>query len=196
MHSTKNVPEILAQIRKGGIPEKFTYEHLKQMGFASSRDRPLIPLLKEFGFLDDNGVPQERYRQYKEPRNAKRVLGDGIKAAYADVFGIDENAHKLDQATLTGIFGRLSEKSESVAEKMARTFRAFSDQAEFAAATGEEDESDEEEEEDEETAEQRTATKLRQGVALHHDVHIHLPVSTEIAVYDAIFRSLRENLLT
>jgi hypothetical protein len=29
--------------------------------------------------------------------------------------------------------------------------------------------------------------------ALHHDVHIHLPVSTNVKVYDTIFRSLREH---
>ena len=32
-------------------------------------------------------------------------------------------------------------------------------------------------------------------LVMHHDVHVHLPVSTEIDVYDAIFRSLRQNLL-
>ena len=31
-------------------------------------------------------------------------------------------------------------------------------------------------------------------IVLRHDVHIHLPVSTDIKVYDAIFRSIRENL--
>lgn len=33
------------------------------------------------------------------------------------------------------------------------------------------------------------------GVSLHHDVHVHLPPTSDVAVYRAIFRALREELL-
>jgi hypothetical protein len=32
------------------------------------------------------------------------------------------------------------------------------------------------------------------GLALHHDIHIHLPTTSDVAVYTAIFRALREDL--
>ena len=31
--------------------------------------------------------------------------------------------------------------------------------------------------------------------ALHYDIQIHLPTTTDIAVYNAIFKSLKEHLL-
>jgi hypothetical protein len=36
MTSFNKVPNILEAVRKAGVPERFTYEFLKQLGFASS----------------------------------------------------------------------------------------------------------------------------------------------------------------
>lgn len=192
--STKNLAAILAQMQKGQVPPKFTYDHLKQLGFPSSNDRPVIPILKALGFLDQAGVPQDRYRRFKDTSNAKRVLAEGIKEAYADLFAIDEAAQKLSGDQLKGMFARLSGKSDAVTDKMALTFRALVDRADFSEPDGileEEDiEPEEADEQDEELAARKSPTLL-----LRHDVHLHLPVSEDIKVYDAIFRSIRNNLL-
>ena len=191
--TTKNLTGILEQIQKGGVPPKFTYAHLKQLGFPSSADRPVIPVLKALGFLDEAGVPQERYRRFKDASNAKSVMAEGIREAYADVFAIDENANALGLDKLRGIFARLSGKGSSVTDKMAATFRALADQADFAAPSAPTEEVIAEEVEQEAP---KTKEHAAVSVDLHHDVHLHLPASTEIEVYDAIFRSLRENLLS
>ena len=47
MASTKNVSDIFQQIVKGTAPSAFTVEHLKSIGFSSSNDRAIIPLLKD-----------------------------------------------------------------------------------------------------------------------------------------------------
>jgi uncharacterized protein DUF5343 len=195
--STKNLGGILDQIQKGQVPPKFTYDHLKQLGFPSSNDRPIIPVLKVLGFLDGNGVPQDRYRRFKNPAEARRVMADGIKEAYADVFAIDERANKLPADQIKGIFARLSEKGEGVTDKMAMTFRALVEHADFSARTDEG--SAEDQDGDGDTQAQDAVVSQRESVAgvltLRHDVHVHLPTSEDIKVYDAIFRSLRDNLL-
>ncbi len=194
--STKNLPAILEQIQKGRVPPKFTYDHLKQLGFPSSNDRPIIPVLKALGFLDATGAPKERYRRYKDTSIAKRVLAEGIREAYTDVFAIDESAHRLPADKVKGIFARLSEKGDTVTDKMALTFRSLVDQADFStpADFGEADVEDTEEVPlDDQDERGRT---LGATLALRHDVHVHLPVSEDVKVYDAIFRSLRDNLLS
>ncbi len=193
--SAKNLVAILDQIQKGQVPPKFTYDHLKQLGFPSSNDRPIIPVLKSVGFLDANGTPQERYRRFKNASEAKRVLAEGVREAYADVFAIDEAANKLPPDQLRGIFARLSGKGEGVSDKMALTFRALVEQADFSRPT--EDVEQEEEVGGEDTganADRRQV--LSKTLTLRHDVHVHLPVSDDIKVYDAIFRSIRDNLLS
>ena len=194
MGSTKNLDGILTQIRKASVPPKLTYQQLKEFGYPSSNDRPIIPIMKSMGFLDDSGIPLERYRQFKDGSQWKRVLAEGIRQAYGDVFGIDENAHKLPPAEVNGIFARLSDKSEAVTEKMALTFRGLCSLADFAMPKPETDDrtpADEEEPTQEEVLE-RSGVKT---LSLRHDIHLHLPISDDIKVYDKIFQSLRNNFL-
>lgn len=198
--TAKNVKQIFGAMQQAGVPKKFTYDFLKQLGYPSSSNRPLIAVLKALRFLDDGGVPTERYRRYKDPGQAKSVLAEAVRDAYADVFTVNQSADTLTATELKGVFARLSEKGESVNEKMATTFKALADMADFQAASAAAGTNggaaqvaiDEKPDEDHERGEVRDEG----AIVVHHDVHIHLPPTTDIAVYDAIFRSLRENLRT
>ena len=57
--------DLFARIADGQAPEKFTTQHLKDLGFASSTFRAVIPLLKALGFLSDDGTPTGRYQDRK-----------------------------------------------------------------------------------------------------------------------------------
>lgn len=80
--STKNVPEIMNQIRKGTAPENFNTAHLEGLGFRSSNDRGIIPLLKDLGFLSESGAPTQRYHAYRDESRARAVLGEALLDAY------------------------------------------------------------------------------------------------------------------
>lgn len=45
------LPEVFQRISEGQAPASFTTQHLKDIGFASSNFRAVIPLLKALGFL-------------------------------------------------------------------------------------------------------------------------------------------------
>jgi hypothetical protein len=195
---TKNLAAILAAVKKAGVPNKFTYDFLKQLGYPSSQDRPLIPLMKAMGFLDANGTPTERYRRFRDDSQSQRVVAEGMRDAYSGVFAVDQEAYKLTGGDLKGIFARLSGKSEDVAHKMALTFKALAGHAEFTApqpeVDGEAPKRDEETLGQDDTTDSAGLTERPPiGLQLHHDIHVHLPASTDIAVFDAIFRALRQN---
>jgi hypothetical protein len=200
--TAKSVKDVLAAMQTAGVPKKFTYDFLKQLGYPSSSNRPVIAVLKALRFPDDSGAPTERYRRYKDPKQAQVVLAEAMRDAYADVFTVNQDAYTLTTTELKGVFARLSDKGDSVNEKMAITFKTLADMADFQAAaaaagtdggvsaaqTGEE----------QKQIEVKDHGDVLDGgaIVIHHDVHIHLPPTTDIAVYDAIFRSLRENLRT
>ena len=83
---TGNLEKILSAIRGAQAPEKFTTQFLESLGFASTNDRLIIGVLKGLGFLDDSGVPKQRYFEYLDESQAKMVLAQGIREAYADLF--------------------------------------------------------------------------------------------------------------
>jgi hypothetical protein len=197
MYSVKNVPSILEAIQRAGVPPKFTYDFFsKQLGFTSSSDRPIIPLLKALKFIDDSGVPLDRYKRFKDKSEAGPALAEGLRDAYADIFASDQAAQNLRTEDLTGIFARVSGKSEAVAEKMATTFKAFCNQADFDAPRGQGTDSATPSPESTESADAGVESLAHHPLLLHHDIHVHLPVSTDMAVYDAIFGSLRRTLAT
>jgi hypothetical protein len=204
--STKNAVNIFASLQKAGVPEVFTYDFLKQLGYASSGDRPIIPVMKAIGFLDDSGRPTELYRKYKDPTLAKSVMAQGLRAGYADLFAIDTEAYTKTTQQLTGMFGRLSDKGEAVTQKMASTFKALAALADFSssAVAAEAPRPDEaavapvrtQNSPDPVEAQLSPGSKQAGSVfSLRHDIHVHLPLSTDVAVYDAIFRSLKANLM-
>lgn len=191
-----NIKPILEDVQKAGVPSKFTYDFLKQLGHPSSANRPVIGVLKAIGFLTDSGTPTDRYRRYKDPKLAGAAMAEGIREGYADVFTVDQQAHVRNTTELTGIFSRLSDKGDAVNRKMASTFKTLAELADFQAPLVPQTPDGEVTAREAEPAEapQVQADRVMGAVALRHDVHIHLPVTTDIAVYDAIFRALRENL--
>lgn len=200
--STKNTSEIFAAIQRASVPTQgFTHEFLKNLGFASSGDRPIIPVLKAIGFLDQAGKPTELYRTYKDPALAKRALAKGIRLGYADLLAIDPEAYRKPTKELAGMFARLSDKGDAVTAKMATTFNALASLADFSAPeSGGAADQDSAPSADPGMAEVPAGSVPEQpGAAgtftLRHDIHVHLPLSTDVAVYDAIFKSLRENLM-
>lgn len=195
----KNLDGILSAIQRAGVPKKFTYDFLKQLGFPSSGDRPVIAVLKALRFLDDGGVPLDRYKRYRDTSQSRAVMAEALRDTYADAFTINESAYQMSVQDLRGLFARLTGKSESVTEKMAITFKALSDRADFdapPATPGLQTLPPAAEEEDAAPEEQQPLADpgvVKTTLRLHHDIHIHLPESREVAVYDAIFRALRQN---
>jgi hypothetical protein len=196
--TTKNLDGILSAIQRASVPQKFTYEFLKQLGFASSGDRGVVSVLKSLRFLDDSGVPLDRYKRYRDATQSGAVLAEALRDAFQDVFALNENANELTVAQIKGLFSRLTDKGETVVDKMATSFKALADRADFVAppAVLDAESSVPEEEGSSDRQENDLPETLLAGLKLHHDIHVHLPVSDQVGVYNAIFRALRQNFST
>lgn len=124
--TTKNLDAFLKSIQSAKAPERFTNKFLTQLDFTSTNDRLLIGVLKALKFIDENGVPTQRYFEFLDQGQSGRVLADGIRDAYSDLFNVNKNAQTLtvDEVrnklkTLT-----LGQKSDNVVSLMANTFKA------------------------------------------------------------------------
>jgi hypothetical protein len=100
--STKNLPAVFDAIKTARAPEKFTLRFLEDLGFKSTNDRLMIPLLKALRFIDDNGTPTQRYFDFLDDNQSARILADGIRDAYEDLFRLNKRAHTLTRADITG----------------------------------------------------------------------------------------------
>src|SRR5439155_11312787 len=107
------------------VPPRFTNEFIKSLGYTSSNERAVIGVLKALGFLDQSGVPTERYRRFRNKKDAPYVLAEAIREAYSDVFLAHEHAETLPLDRVKGILATRTDKGDSVIDKMAGTFRAL-----------------------------------------------------------------------
>jgi len=205
--SIKNLPGILEAIKKAQAPQRFTQKFLEGLGFASTSDRLAIGMLKALGLLNETGQPTQLYHQYLDETQSKKVLGNAIKTAYADLFQINKEAQKMSANEIKNKMKTLSQGqySDAVLQKMATTFKELTRLADFSgkAAADEDQVNDTEADEAPEPANNSDVKQPssenprshRSVDGLVYNINIHLPESRDPAVYDALFRSLNEHLL-
>lgn len=197
----KNLDAFFNAITNAQSPQKFTQKFLEQLEFKSTNDRLFIGVLKGLKFIDDAGAPQERYYNFLDQTESKRVLAEAIREAYSDLFAINKKAFEFTQAEVKNKLKTIyqGKKSENVLEWMSKTFRALCDYAEWTGATvndakpKEEVKTEIQHEEKEPFVEKEDKHKKTRSPELHYNIQIHLPESRDPAVYDAIFKSLKEH---
>jgi Family of unknown function (DUF5343) len=190
MQSSKNLGAILDKIATAGTPPKFTHEFLRSnLGFTSSGDRSVVRVLRAMGFLTADSVPTPRYNEFRDAGHRGQALAAGLREGWADAFLSDEAAHTRTPSELKELFKNITGKGESAAEKMASTFKILADRA-----TWTEEPTDAEPAEAEPEVEAPDDSAVHQRLRLHHDIHVHLPPTSDVAVYTAIFRALRQEL--
>jgi hypothetical protein len=195
--TARNLAKILASIQNAQAPKQFTTRFLASLGFPSAADRLIIGVLKSIGFLTAEGAPTKRYFEYLDQTQAKRVMAEGIRDAYADLFQINRKAHELSNNEIKNKLKTLTQGqvSDAVLDKMALTLKSLAQHADFAASPSIEKETPKPDAPAPETPpEALTGTGVSLG-GLVYNIQIILPSDRDQAVYDALFRSLKEHLL-
>jgi hypothetical protein len=199
--SVANLTRILDAIQKAGAPETFGLDFLKDLGFTSSNDRPVIKLLKYLGFLDSSSKPQLAYREFMDASKAKTVLGTRIRVAYDDLFLADKSAQTLSVDKLKGWFKTKTGAGDAVAQKIATTFKTLANYATFedsptvaAPLIGSENAGINEKKSGEKASEARKKFEGAAALNFAYRIEVHLPDTTNVETYRAIFKAIREEL--
>jgi hypothetical protein len=192
--SFKNVRSIMEAIQDAEAPQKFNRKFLEDLGFKGSGDRLIVNVLKALGFLSSDGSPTDRYIRYLDQTEAPKVMAEGLRSAYADLFALKRDAQTLSRAELKSKIKSLrhGKGSDLVISNMASTFLEFAKLADWAEpAPGKEDD-------DKDELVPPPPVNDDGGVSiagLSYAIHLQLPESRDQAVYDALFKSLKSHLL-
>ncbi len=200
MPSVKNLHKILDSMQKAAVPDAFGVDFLKDMGFTSSNDRSVIKVLKFLGMLDSSGKPQSSYREFMDHTQSKHILADCMHQAYDDLFKSDKNAYQKTATDLKGWFKTKTGVGVKTAEKMATTFKALASYADFSKASKPKPISKPSEENQPETKIEINPPPSGGGLGessfgLTYRIEVHLPDTTNVDTFRAIFRAIREELM-
>lgn len=203
--STKNFDAIMNSILAARAPERFTNKFLEDLGFKSSNDRLIMGVLKGLGFLNETGEPTQRYYDFLDQTQSKQILAKGIQEAYEDLFNLRRDAQNMSQEEVKNKLKTLTQgqKGEKVVELMAKTFKTLCDYAEWTATeTAVKKKEPETEYEDLQETNPVPSSNVvipmepsKNTLGLCYNIQIHLPETTNMAVYDAIFQSIKKHLM-
>lgn len=198
MPSVTNVPAILEKIRGAGTPPRFTHDFLKStLGFGASNDRAFVKVLKTLGFLSADGTPTPRYNEFKGLAGNK-ALAYGLREGWAELFMADQRINEKSPADIQATVKSVTGSGDAVAKKMASTFKALCDQADWtgeAPTATSPDTPGATELEAQSNGASISGPSVEGGLRLHHDIHIHLPPTSDVGVYRAIFQAMKSELM-
>lgn len=199
MVSNNKISPIIEAIHSAAKPAKFSHGFLKKLGFNSSNDRAVIPLFKRLGFLTDNGTPTSHYDDLKDKTKRDGALAERIRELYSDIYSINTEIHGGTDDEIKGAMSRVTGKDAKSVARYFATFKALTALADFNATPADQEKDEEQQAADETGGEQPDTVSMGVGAKrannFHYNIQIHLPATTDISVYNAIFKSLKDNLI-
>lgn len=198
--ATGNIQKAIEAIVKAATPPKVSGDFVKnKLGIKGGSGDQITSYLKKIGLANSDGSPTELYNKVRNSATRGAALAESMKHAYAPLFERNEYAYSLSDDDLKGlIVEETGNAHDSNPVKMAfACFKALNSLADFEAAVSPVQASV-----DEAMPTAIEDTKLReerflQGPRLNigYNIHLNLPATDDIAVFNAIFKSLKENLL-
>lgn len=190
--------DFFSKLRDAQAPEKFSHQILKDWWYKSNNHRPFIPLLKALGFLTSDGIPTERYLEYRDHSSSKQKMAEALREAYSDIFLIKEFPNQNDKELIQWKFKSYHNASDNVAKLHTWTFFALLDLADLKANTSTDPISETQKEDTPGSSKENKKTidiVSKNDLWLHYNIQIHLPATKDVEVYNAIFKSIKEHLI-
>lgn len=192
------ISRLFAKIKEAAVPPKFTQDFMTTaLDLKSSSYRAMIPLMKRLGFIDQANVPTQTYRAFRDKSLSGNVMAERLREAYKSLFMANEYAWKLSkkelQEKLKSLLG--AGEDDQAIPTVASTFLELSKLANWEGTAPHVKASVKEDGEPQVDRPDVLAGVFKGRLGLSYTINLNLPATTEIEVFNAIFKSLRENLL-
>ena len=200
--SPGNVAKSFEKIKSAPTPQRVTRDFVKTtLGIKGGPGDALASFLKKIGFVNADATPSPHYLSFRNPATSGAAVAEAFKIAYAPLYEHHEFVHELDDQELKGLIIQVTgcaEDARSLALTLS-TIRALKDYADFSEPGGRR-------EPDPDLGQSQLDSPIvpphaphgpddSVGLNLSYTINLNLPATADIAVFDAIFKSLRQNLL-
>lgn len=153
--------------------------------------------MKRAGFLTSDGTPTELYKQFRNPSLRGAAAAKGLRTAYASLYRANEYVHDASDKDLKGLIVQVTglEEDSRLVPAMMSTFKTMKAYADFNAEPTPDNDQNRDEGDDIVDKGQGGGDQQGNNIRLGYTIHLNLPATTDIAVFNAIFKSLKEHLL-
>jgi hypothetical protein len=188
------IVKILKKAKEAKTPDRFTQDFLEtKLGFKGGTARQFIPLSKKLGLLNSDGTPTDLYKKFRNDSTSGAAMAEALKIGYREVFERNEYANDLNKDQFKGIVVEITglEAKNRVTQMICHTFDNLKQFSNFDAKLSNVKTEDKSKKEEDANRGEIQAFDLN----LSYTINLVLPKTDDPAVFNAIFRSLRYNLL-
>lgn len=198
-----NVEKALRGIKTAATPERVSQDFVKTiLQIRGGSGDQVTAYLKKIGFANADGTPSDIYKKFRNSASTGAAAAEALRVGYAALYKRNEYMHQLSDKELRGLILEetgLGDDSSVVGWVMSciKAIKKFADWSQP------------------ETASQAHTLQLPSpkadanpggpfpppdggrpvGLNLSYTINLNLPATSDIAVFNAIFKSLKENLL-
>jgi Family of unknown function (DUF5343) len=196
-----NIERALTAIQSAATPPRVNQDFVKTiLKIPGGSGNQVTSFLKKIGFANQDGTPSDIYKRFRNTATAGNAAAQALKIGYAPLYTRNEYMHQLTDEKLKGlIIEETGQESDSnVVSLILRCIKAIKKYANWSeAVTDAPDKSIS-------TPVSQLPTQIEQsarsgakevGLNLSYTINLNLPATSDVAVFNAIFKSLRENLL-
>lgn len=193
-----SIKTALDRIRTAATPDRVTGDFVTtKLQLKGGTGAAIPPFLKKIGFVGSDGTPTDLYKRFRNQSTAGAAVAEAVRIGYKPLAEANEYFFDLADKDLLALIVQVTgaEADSAVAKQTLATLRNLKGFADFEAkpsfdAAGAPAAGD-----PERSVPSQRELQRRGGLNLSYTINLNLPATTDQAVFNAIFRSLREHLL-
>lgn len=196
------ITKIFDKIITAQQPERFTLDFLKtRLGYDSGSSRPFIPLLKRLNLISSDGSPTQLYGKFRNKDTRGATMALAMRNGYSEMYERNEYVHELDKAKLKNLVIEMTgqQTDSPTVNAIVSTFLALKTYADFDEQAQPVENGKKMDVVIDRKPDERLPppehTRQQAGLNLSYTINLNLPETSDVEVFNAIFRSLKENLL-
>jgi hypothetical protein len=195
-----SIKTALERIRSAATPDRVTRDFIStKLQIKGGTGAALIPFLKKIGFVASDGTPTELYKQFRNSSTGGSAVATAIKTGYQPLGEVNEYFYEASDKELQNLILQVTgaEDGNQVAKLTFGTLKALKSFADFDGTKLVEEQPSRAVAP---TGPVNASVPLNQmgrvGLNLGYTFNLNLPATSDQAVFNAIFRSLKEHLLS
>lgn len=200
MSAPGSLPKILNKLISASTPEIFNADFLStKLGFKGGNYRTFISWAKKCNLLNEDGSTGDLYKKFRNPSTSKRSMAEALKIGYGELYTRNEYCHEMNKKEFKSLVMEATGESHDSrkVDMMVSTFFKAKEFADFEDGTVDAEILTNGTLENTETTSQSNLSSSQKPIklGLNYTINLVLPKTDDPAVFKAIFKTLKENLL-
>ena len=201
--SSNSLKTAFDKIRTAATPPRVTADFVNTvLQIKGGTGRAVPPFLKRVGFVASDGTPTELYKNFRNTVSGGPAMAEAIRHGYTLLTKANEYFYRLSDKDLLALIVQVTgvDANNAAAKmtlsclKVLKTFAYF--ESTYSAPTVIDRPNGDEPIGQAFSISPPQVSNRRVGLNLSYTINLNLPATADQAVFNAIFRSLKEHLLS